>query len=1024
MQSATIPAGRTGRKVWLAVLHFAVLHFAYSQPAYFQQEVHYQIEASLNDSTHTLHSRMRMRYVNHSPDTLREIWFHLWPNAYSRKYTAFDRQALRMRNARFHFAAESELGGLSGLDFQVDGASANLIVDEQNLDMALLLLPKPLHPGGSIQVETPFVLRIPESFSRLGRAGQSYQLTQWYPKPAVYDRKGWHPMPYLDMGEFYSEFGSFDVSLTLPENYIVAATGELQTETERAFWEEKVGESEASLAKWPDKTQAAPFPASANRMKTIRFTADRVHDFAWFADKRFMVQHREVALPSGRKVDAWAFFTPYQAHWWKQGAEYVAQALQFYSAAVGEYPWPQATAVEGALSAGGGMEYPMITIIGGAGSAKALDEVIAHEVGHNWFYGILASNERDHAWMDEGLNSYYEKRYIQTRYGPGTGLEVLPKILQGTSKQNLDEIAYLLQARRRMDQAPETGSDDFGALNYFLGAYSKPAVALGFLEQYLGVEALDRAMQAYYREWQFRHPYPDDFQAAMERETGRNLDWFFEGLTYSNKPLDYSLLKSRLTGDTRRVFVKNSGRIPAPLQVSAMRGDSVLFSRWFEGFQGVQALDIPSGNYDRIAIDPDRLAPEVNRRNNYLRTSGVLRRVEPLQIRLLPQPEDDTRSTIFATPFVAGNTYDKLMPGVALYNSTLPERPLEWVLAPMYATGTKSLAGAGQLHWHLYPAGKFIHGVHVGLQGRLFHFQRNEDLDYVLQYARLMPFVRLELAKPAASTLHQMLQWRVIGLRREHPAFSREGDFKGIDAKRMIIQEWSYHAEQRRVVNPHSLLLALERQKTADFPVDANYWKASVEWKTAFTYERGRHIHLRCFAGGFLSNSRRNRGAIFPEAFNLTAQGFNDYRFDDFYFGRTEAQGVWSQQISLREGGMKALTGQGFAMGRSNNFIVAVNLSADLPRRFLLPLKPYFDIGYFDNAMPTGANDTFADQLIWSGGVSLELFDGIFGVYLPLINSSNLAGQLAGRGRYFRRIAFALDLNRLNPYELAKRAVY
>lgn len=984
-----------GIQAALPVLFLAACCFpALAQTSYFQQEVHYRITAALDDQAHTLQCHVSMRYLNHSPDTLQSILFHLWPNAYSSRHTAFARQALRMKNTRFHFAQDEELGGLSGLDFRVDDMPALLSPDKDNPDIALLQLPKPLLPGQSIVIETPFTLQIPASFSRLGRVGQSYQITQWYPKPAVYDPKGRHPMPYLDLGEFYADFGSFDVRITLPKDYVVAATGVLEEES------------------------------ANNAFKTLRYTADRVHDFAWFADKRFIVKHHELQLPSGRKVDAYAYFTPGNAGLWEDAAHYVARAIEFYSECVGEYPWPQATAVDGALSAGGGMEYPMITIIAGASNARSLDEVITHEVGHNWFYGILASNEREHAWMDEGVNSYYESRYMRKWYGENSALLQLPRFLRNASDMDWEEAAYLLQARRRMDQAPETASNKMGALNYYLGAYSKPAVALRLLEQYIGKAEFDSAMQAYYRDWQFRHPYPGDFRTVMESETGRDLSWLFDGLLFSNKHLDYSIRKSRRQGDDLMVTVRNKGRIAAPLQLSGMKGDSAVLSRWYEGFSDKKELPFPAGNYDRISIDAKRIAPEVYRGNNHLRTSGLLRRVEPLQIRLLPGLENDRRTTLYAFPVLARNVYDGLMAGLLLYNSTLPERRFEFAAVPLYATRSRSPAGTAIAQAHFYPAGNFVHGIHVGANARVFHFNRNENLHYEQQYTRIAPFIRLELARPAASALHRELQWRTLFLRREFPAFGVDGDFLGLLNVGSTIHEWSYAAEDRRVVNPRALRIAVERQKREEFTPDVNYWKASLEWKSAITYDAGRHIRLRFFGGAFVFNSRRNSGAIQPEAFNLTAQGFNDYRFDDFYFGRLERQGLWSQQISLREGGMKALTGQGFATGRSNNFLLALNLSADLPRQFILPLKPYFDIGYFDNAMPSGQNDRFADQLLWSGGLAFELGSGAFGIYLPLINSKNLSDRLAERGNYFRRIAFTLDLHRLNPYEIAKGLLY
>ncbi|MBK8654348.1 MAG: hypothetical protein IPN20_10680 [Haliscomenobacter sp.] len=189
-------------------------------------------------------------------------------------------------------------------------------------------------------------------------------------------------------------------------------------------------------------------------MKTIRYTADNVHDFAWFADKRFRVQKGQVVQPSGAVTDTWVMFTDEEEDLWKDALSYVNRAVAFYSSLVGEYPYPHATAVQSALSAGGGMEYPMITVIGLSGNAQGLDEVITHEVGHNWFYGVLGFNERDHAWMDEGINSYYDHRYSRAYY-PGSSLDTyIPAFLQGGSKLEAGEAAYLYLARQNRDQPP------------------------------------------------------------------------------------------------------------------------------------------------------------------------------------------------------------------------------------------------------------------------------------------------------------------------------------------------------------------------------------------------------------------------------------------------------------------------------------------------------------------------------------------------------------------------------------------
>ena len=250
-------------------------------------------------------------------------------------------------------------------------------------------------------------------------------ITQWYPKPAVYDNNGWHIMPYLNQGEFYSEFGSFDVKITLPSNYIIGATGNLQNELEINYLNK--------LAKHTDTISVfsndMSFPKSNLDTKTLHYKENNIHDFGWFADKRFNVLKGLVELPYSKDtVTLWCMFTNNEADLWKNSIEYMHDATYYYSLWNGDYPYKQCSAVDGTISAGGGMEYPGVTVIGEMNTAKALEEVIMHEVGHNWFYGMLGSNERSHPWMDEGLNTHNELRYMRTKY-PGFNiyLDQLPE---------------------------------------------------------------------------------------------------------------------------------------------------------------------------------------------------------------------------------------------------------------------------------------------------------------------------------------------------------------------------------------------------------------------------------------------------------------------------------------------------------------------------------------------------------------------------------------------------------------------
>ena len=259
-----------------------------------------------------------------------------------------------------------------------------------------------------------------------------------------------------------------------------------------------------------------------------------MHDFAWFADKRFRVLHDTLHLrprPAGTSapIDVWAFYPPWEATLWKEATAYLKRATRFYSQRIGDYPYPQVTGVQSALSAGGGMEYPMITVIGQTYSARELDDLLAHEVGHNWFYGVLGSNERDHPWLDEGLNSYYEGRYSRQFYPTLEG----GGALIGGRLIDYNYVGTARAARLGRDRPPTTPVGEVSPNNYVLNAYSKPALLLERVATAVGADRLDTAFQRYYRARKFSHPAPGDFYREMA--TIGQADYLRDGLETTDR---------------------------------------------------------------------------------------------------------------------------------------------------------------------------------------------------------------------------------------------------------------------------------------------------------------------------------------------------------------------------------------------------------------------------------------------------------------------------------------------------------
>ncbi|MEY4991372.1 MAG: hypothetical protein RI948_238, partial [Bacteroidota bacterium] len=651
---------------------FLLLPFgAFSQ--YFQQDVSYQIEVKLDDKKHILHGYENLTYKNNSAQTLDVIYMHVWPNAYKNKHTALAQQLKRNEGDKIAKADPQDLGYIDSLDFKVNGQAIKWAYSEAHQDIVVLQLNEGLKPGASISISTPFKVQIPSgSLSRLGHIGQSYQITQWYPKPAVYDQNGWNAMPYLNQGEFYSEFGNFDVKITLPANYVVGATGELQTASEIAFLTDKVNESKKKLEKLlnAETDRSKNFPESASQWKTIQYKQDRVHDFAWFADKRFLVLKGEVVLPHSKDtVTTWAMFTPQNAKLWANALEYLHDGTYYYSLWNGDYPYKHVTAIDGTISAGGGMEYPMITVIGNSSSKEELEVVIVHEVGHNWFYGILGSNERVHGWMDEGLNTLNEMRYVQTKYPDNTRFSDMVAggrfHLGDLDHHDSGDIMYRTLASFGLDQPLETHSDDFSSFNYGAIMYQKTGVIFFYLMDYLGAEKFDAAMSAYYQQWKFKHPQPADLQKTLETQTGKDLSWLFKDLIQTTKHIDYKIASVKpMLKKGSEVKLKNPGQVNGPIEVNVYGEKGLLETRWAEPGAKQLYVNTPYSEITKVEIDRANDIPELNRQNNLWVKDQLFHKVEPLRMEFLFGDHEKDKSTIFWTPMLGGNAYDGLMAGV------------------------------------------------------------------------------------------------------------------------------------------------------------------------------------------------------------------------------------------------------------------------------------------------------------------------------------------------------------------------
>ena len=501
-----------------------------------QQEMDCTMDITMDVDVHQYAGVMELTYINHSPDALERIPFHLFFNAFqpesmmdvrSRNIADPDRRV----GDRIVNLPEEEWGWIKVTEARVGKAQAEFNTVGT---IGWLTLPKALAPGKKARIHLEWDAQVPRQVRRSGwmnAQGVEYSMTQWYPRVCEYDHHGWHTNPYIGR-EFHQVWGDFDVTIHMPAAYMVGGTGVLQNP-------EDCGHGYGD----------GPTPSEG--MIDWHFVAEDVIDFAWAADPDFV--HKTLQMEDGpllhfiHQAD-----TSYGA--WEELPEIAARAMQYYSDHVGTYPWPQYTVIEGG---DGGMEYPMCTLVRGNRNLRSLVGVTAHEMAHAWFQGLLATNESLHEWMDEGFTSWIESEFLAEEFN------------ESRDRPHYWAYGGYLNLVRDGGEEPLSTHADHYVTNraYGTGAYSKGEVLMNQLAAVIGREARDAGIKRYFDEWAFSHPGPVDFKRVMERESGLELDTYFQYMLNSTHHVDVAITAVRITEDSTFIDLERIGKLPLPVDL-------------------------------------------------------------------------------------------------------------------------------------------------------------------------------------------------------------------------------------------------------------------------------------------------------------------------------------------------------------------------------------------------------------------------------------------------------------------------
>lgn len=637
---------------------------------YFQQRVSYYIQVTLDIKRNMLLGHEKLTYVNNSPDTLNHVWFHLYPNAYKDENSVFAREQLDRGINDFYYTKESDRGNINIDRLHVNETPLRWEYKDGDESEMKVFLPGGLAPGDSMDFMMDFTVKIPILLSRLGYSKLHYEITQWYPKVAVYDNKGWHNDGYHILGEFYGDYGTFKVAITLPENMWVAASGVLTEEKEKTRLNEMLeytkrldGMSEEKLKQQLDSLKSAnkqtevKLNSNQIKLKTVTFTAENVHDFAWMCDYRYLVRKTEY-----QKTSIYIYVLPENYFAWKQTDEYARNAVEYMSQWYGPYIYPALSVVD-SKNPHGGMEYPNLIqcAVKDYLGFRMLEQVVFHEIGHQWFYGMIGNNEMDDSWLDEGLTMFSEKRYFTEKYNGNFNTSWLMQTFLGDESTNHSELikANLFSISSYNHNLPHASdiAYQYRSRVEFSNVYLRPAFALNMLQYILGDSTFNTAMRKYYSKYLLQHPSAKSLISVFNEATNKHWQWYFDQWIYSNKQCDYKAgeLWSQNIGvnnyqTTFEVIRADSIIMPVTVEFKTEK-DSIIRKQIFADKE-VNVIEFSSA-YKIISacIDPDRNLLEFNPRNNSTTSNRI-------RLGLILPTQSFYQNTLFITPWFLKNKFD------------------------------------------------------------------------------------------------------------------------------------------------------------------------------------------------------------------------------------------------------------------------------------------------------------------------------------------------------------------------------
>lgn len=901
--------------------------------------------AALSVSEKTLSFSQKIQYKNTSENSLQEIYLNDWANSFSSKTTPLAERFAEDYYRKYHYAKDHERGYTIIENIQDSLQQKMRWVRPENMpDVIRVELTKPLLPNETTEIQLNYVIKIPDDkFTGFGYGKGTFKLKYWMILPAVYNGD-WNVYSHKNLHDLFIPKLDFSIDLRVPLAYNVISNLDVSEPTLIDSETKKV-----SLT-GKDRIDLSLYVLENDFFETYKI--DDLEVVSNIQDNDIKTELKELTLD---------------------------RAVDFLEEKLGKYPYDKIVVSE--------EDYDQSPVYGFNQLPRFIrpfpdgfqyDIKLLKTITKKYLNTTLLLNPREEKWLVDAIHIYLMMEYVKTYYDDvkliGSFSEIIGlRWFHLADLEFNDRYHYLFMnmARLNLDQALTTPQDSLVKFNKNIANPYKAGLGFNYIDNFLADSTLQKSIKEFYVDYTLKPVHPEDFERILKKNTSKNIDWFFTDFVPSNNFIDFKISEVKKTEDSLSVVIINKYPNKLPVSLFGLKNDSIVAKYWIEDVNGIKKVTIPRDEIDRLALNHDGVIPEINRRNNYHRVTTLLHK--PIQFRLLDDVEDPAYQQFFIIPEFDYNLYDGLTIGPKLYNKSILRRNFNYKIAPKYGFTSGALVGSASIsNVHQYKNQK-MNAVQYGFSGTRYSYAQD------LYYHKVTPFFNIYFRNPYLRDNEK----QAIGIRSVN-VFRDRAATNPVDEPDYSVFNLQYNYSNQNFADYFTA--------SFDYQIAKKFSKLSFESKWRKLFLNNRQLEFRFFAGAFLFNDSKN-----SDYFSFALDRPTDYLFDYNYYGRSESEGLFSQQYIEAEGGFKSQLQPEFA----NQWITSLNSSFTMWNW----IHAYGDVGLVKNS---GNKAKF----LYDSGVRVSLVQDYFELFFPVY--SNLGWEI-DQPNYDQKIRFivSLDINTL-----------